>query len=49
MLFYPFSTDVITVRPHFVTMNSDLEQFLYVYSRFLESHLKHELYSVTCV
>ena len=30
MLFHPFQTDAITVRPHSVTMNSDFEQFLYV-------------------
>ena len=40
MLFHPFPTDVVTVRPHFVTMNSDSEQTLYVYSRFIEYDLK---------
>ena len=40
MLFHLFPTDAITVRLHFVTMNSDFEQFLYVYSRFLEFDLK---------
>ena len=38
--YFTFPTDAITVRHHFVTMNSDFEQFLYVYSRFLEFDLK---------
>ena len=43
MLFHPFPIDSITVRPHFVTMYSDFEQFLYVYSRFLEFDLKKNM------
>ena len=45
LLFHPFSTNLSTVRPNLVTMNSDFEQVFYVYSRFSEVDLKkHGLY-----